>query len=225
MTEVIVFELAMWKSIKAQLLIDSWYKKALKRRPISKIYSLIKSSSLQFFEATFISSSQVMKVYYILVLTLCLVHQISCGGDTFAPKPTPLICDPRSRDILAPNGTYIKTACYIATQHSFNDAMNICASNGMALYRLTDQASYDGFISTVTSQWPPNFNAAFWLDGKYTGGIWKTHDGVTLYSSMLWLETTHPFTCLRIINPGPAFGATSMDCNVIMSLWCEFDKS
>jgi hypothetical protein len=74
----------------------------------------------------------------------------------------PAICNVE-RDLKDSSGNYLKSVCTVYQDQTYDDAVKMCADNGMKIYNAASAASANAVIGYSDIQWP---FGTFWIDGK-----------------------------------------------------------
>jgi hypothetical protein len=127
--------------------------------------------------------------FLIFILFSIFVKKIQSGGPAVSPSPRiiPSICDSRySFDIYSflgvPEGSYVKTACFVSNALNFSSAFNNCAVNGMELLKFGNNSlefEISGkVVDTIYAKLKDTSFNHVWINGqKDSNGIWRSQPG------------------------------------------------
>lgn len=170
-----------------------------------------------------------MKLLIVLVLSLSF-EQISGGAGGFPnPKPLPIECDlASSADLFRPDGTYIKTTCYVLQHLGYDDSLQFCIDHGMTLFKIPDEVTYNAFNNYLGSFFGFGGNSVFWINGKNPGnGTFYMQPGnELLWSEIPWAGPAE-FPCLTFTSYGGTteYSAYTLACPTAGPYsFCEFNK-
>lgn len=163
------------------------------------------------------------------ILISIFIHQINCGAPIHYPSGylPPLCVSSYSADIFAPDGSYIKTACFVYEIRfgSYSASQSKCMEYGMDLFRIPDKNSYDGLVSHIMTTANLNSIDKVYVNGRQSFGIFRSQpDNVVVYKPYTSSAPSSGSSgdCLAIVNSNNVIEASGAPCDGPIPFFCEF---
>jgi hypothetical protein len=129
--------------------------------------------------------------------------------------------------IFDSGGSFVKTACYVASAMNYEGAASFCQHNNMKLYKFDTIESYDGWLRLADSLWMPFSRAAVWVNGRRRyncSGRFKIVENLqrTSLGGNVHYEDLHDCgICLVMHNSYGQFKGSPEACSNKMTFFCE----
>jgi hypothetical protein len=145
---------------------------------------------------------------------------------TTTMNTAPLVNCSNDEDLLAPDGSYITTVCYVEELTSGTAAAGVCQSLGLKLFKLKSTDEGAALQAYIEKNFSPDWWS--WISGSYDGTNWlDSNDGSTpLDAVSLPTDTSRGGSCMRFsIDSSTTYTLPTFDCSTEMDLFCEYDKT
>lgn len=128
--------------------------------------------------------------------------------------------------LTKPNGSYLKSFCWLKDNGNHSQAYDHCSYYGMKLMVIDSPSLQTQISDGLLKWWPQSGTNNPWIDGvKDVNGNWYfySYKKTLVPAGLSWWNSAAGDTgCLRAFNPDSSYKLRGADCASVTNILCEF---